>query len=630
MLNFMRKASNTIFIKVFLVLLIASFAVWGIGDVFRNRGSSGGVASVGDENISVQTFRTDFTGEVQRIKKILGPQITREQAVSMGVGDMLLRRLINSSVLNQGAKSMGLLVSKSTILDDIKSNPVFFNDAKVFDRRVFVDLLARNGLSEDTYVNRVRQNMARFQYLSPIANGPALPQTMTKALYAFAAEKRVLEVLRINHAQIKNVPQPTHDELVTYHKANAQLFMAPEYKSLSTLVLSAADIAKTLTVTPDELKIAYDERADAFTTPETRTLKQILTPDKATAQRAANLLDAGKSIAEAATEVGANPAMTTIGDMTRSEAASLSPALADAAFSTPVGSHSAPVKSPLGWHIIQVEAAQAGTLQPLAEVKDKLTSEVKLAQALKTLFKMSTQLEDLLGGGMTLEEAASEMGLSLSKVAAVDARGETPDNTLAALPYTADVLKEAAKLQAGGESQLVESTDGNAFFVVRVDDVIAPALRPLDTVLKRVALAWDSEKRAALAAKIAETAKTRLEGGESLTAVAKALGFDSFVTKPFTRTGQGLEHGALPAAVLSQAFTLAQGGVVDAPGTGAHTVARILKIQAASDAAKDPQYTAIVAQASTAMQGDLAAQLSAALQMRFPVTINRTVLNSVY
>ncbi len=630
MLHFMRKAAKTVFIKAFLIMLIISFAAWGIGDVFSNRGSDVGVATVGETNIPVQEYRATFAREIQRIQQILGPEVTREQAVAMGVGDMVLRRMVNSAVLNAGANDMGLLVSKSAILADISTNPEFFNDAKVFDKRVFVELLSRNGLTEDGYIARVRQNMARFQYLSPISTGPEMPAALTKALYALAAEKRTVEVLRINHAQIKNVPTPTADELAAYHLANQQLFMAPEYRGLSTLVLNAANIAKTLTVTQDELQTAYDERADEYTTPAARVLKQILVTSEADATRAAQLLDGGKSIADVTTEVGGNSAMTTIGSMTSAQAAALSPEIANAAFTAPIGGHSGPVQSPLGWHVILVESETPGTVQTLADVQDKLSEDVKMARAVKDLFSMSNKLEDFLGGGMTLSEAAAELGADLVKVAAVDANGLDRNAAPAALPYSAEVMAEAAKLQAGGESHLSETADGNAFFIVHVDDVYPPVLRTLDSVLTNVTMAWDASKRAELAAVAAKAATTRLQGGETLQVVAKDMGFDAFVTDAFTRDGQGLKQGALPADAIAQAFALTKGGVAQAAGTGAHTVARVLDIQAATGGTDDPLYVSVRDNVSGSLQGDLAAQLSEAVQARHPVVLNQSALNDVY
>jgi len=630
MLEFMRRSAHSFFVKALLGLLIVSFGVWGVGDVFNNRGGSTAVATVGDISIDAAQFKSELAREVQRVQQLVGPQITREQAIAMGVGDMLMKRMVTSAVISAGASDMRLFVTEAAILNEIKNSKTFFNDAGVFDRRIFTQLLSNNGLSEAGYVQYVRETMERSQFESPIRTGVVTPKALADALYTYGAEKRVLDVLRINHSQIKNVPQPSGSELATYHEANAANFMAPEYRALTAVILKADDIAKTITVSEDQVQAAYDERMSDFMTPETRTLKQILVSDEMDAGRAAQLLDDGKTVADVATEVGANPAMLSIGSMTHTDASALSTDLADAAFALAVGGHSAPVKSPLGWHVIVVEDIQAGTVKTLEDVKDILTKDTQMSQALSALFDLSNNLQDLLGSGMTFEEAASQLAITLVKVQAVDANGLTPENTKADMPYAADILKEAVKLQATGESSLIESSDNSAFFVVRVDSVIPPALRPLETIKDSVVQSWTAEKRTDMAATIATTAKTRLESGEDLMAVAKDLGFDGFVTSAFNRKGEGLKQGALPAQAITEAFSAAQGGVVQAPGTGAHTVARVQSIDTPTASETDPLYAEIKDQTLTGLQNDLAQQLNAALQTRFPVRINQTALQQVY
>ena len=417
---------------------------------------------------------------------------------------------------------------------------------------------------------------------------------------------------------------------MTYHETNSQNFMAPEYKALTAVVLDSADIAKTIDVTDADLQKAYDERADDYITPETRALKQILVSDEIKAQEAAQLLDSGKALSDVATQVKANPVMMDIGTMTRNEASALSAEIGDAAFTIGKGAHTAPLKSPLGWHVIVVEDIVASVVKPLSEAKDALVADIKTTKALDQLFELSNQMEDLLGGGMTFEEAATELGVTLAKTPAVDAQGLTPAGTPATLPFASDLLKEAAKLQTGGESPLAENADNTAFFVVRVDAVTSPALRPFDTVKIPVAQAWDSTKRAEMAVEIAKTAQTRLQAGEDVTAVSKSLGFSAFTTLPFTRNGQGLQQGALPAEVIRQAFGLTQGSVVEAPGTGAHTVARVNSIEKATDGESNPLYTSVTEQTVNTLQNDLAQQMGEALQFRFPVNINQSVLNDIY
>jgi hypothetical protein len=70
--------------------------------------------------------------------------------------------------------------------------------------------------------------------------------------------------------------------------------------------------------------------------------------------------------------------------------------------------------------------------------------------------------------------------------------------------------------------------------------------------------------------------------------------------------------------------------VVEAAGTGAHSVARVQSIQTATASETDPLYAQTKDQTLSALQTDLAEQLNAALQVRFPVRINQSAIQQVY
>jgi len=630
MLEFMRKSANTIFIKAFLGLLILSFAAWGIGDIFRGRAANTAVATVGDTEIPAEAFRAEFARELQRMSQVFGQQISREQGQAMGIGNLLVGRLVQTALINESARDLGLLVTDAHILDEIKHTPEFFNDAGQFDRNIFINILSRNGFSEDSYVARMRENISRQQYLGPIRDGALAPKQLVKALYAHAAEQRTAEVIRIEHANLLNVKTPSEDELAKYHKDNAANFMAPEYRTLTAIVLQGATIAEGIAVSEDDIQTAYNEREADYLTPETRTLRQVMTNDEASAKKAKLLLDSGKTIAEVVTEVGANPAMTDIGDFTTADASNLSPDIATAVFNLPKGGRSEALKSPLGWHVFEVVAIKPSVVKPLAEVHDELAKAVKMDRALTSLFDLSNKTEDLLGGGMTFEEAAQELGITATHIAAVDAQGFGVDGKPVQTPYLTDITKEAFKLGEGQDSQMTEVADGNAFVVVRVDAITAPALRPLDSVKKQVAQAWDAKQRAEIAAKLAKAVQDRLAAGEAASVVAQSIGFTATVTKPFTRDGKGLETNALPASAIESLFTLKTGEVASAEGTGAHTVARLLAITPATVDTGSSAYRAVEKKAQTDMQSDLLSQLSVALEGSYGVTINQKAINDAY
>ena len=630
MLEFMRKSANTIFIKAFLGLLILSFAAWGIGDIFRGRAANTAVATVGKTEIPAAAFRGEFARELQRMSQIFGQEVTREQGQAMGIGNLLVGRLVQSALINENARDIGLMITDTQILDEIRRTPEFFNDAGRFDRNIFISILSRNGFSEDSYVARVRENMARQQYLGPIREGALAPKLLVAALYAHAAEQRTADVIRIDHANLLNVKMASEAELMQFHTDNAANFMAPEYRTLTAIVLQGSTIAEGIAVSEEDIQAAYDEREADYLTPETRKLRQVMTNDEASAKKAKTLLDSGKSLQEVATEVGANPAMIEIGEFTTADAANLSADIATALFSLPKGGRSEALQSSLGWHVFEVVDITPSIVKPLSEVHDELAKAVKMDRALTSLYDMSNKAEDLLGGGMTFEEAATALGVTATRIAAVDAQGFGEDGKAVEAPYLTDVVKQAFQLNEGQDSQMSETADGNAFVVVRVDAVKAPALRPLDSVKKAVAQAWDAKKRADVAAELAKAAQDRLQAGEDANTVAQSIGFKATVTKPFTRDGKGLEQNALPANVIESLFSLKTGEATSAEGTGAHTVARLSAITPATPDDGSTIYRAVRDKTLTDMQTDLLSQLSSALEGTYGVTINQKALNDAY
>ena len=62
MLNALRRHANGVVMKVFLSLIVLSFVVWGIGDLFQGR-SANSVAQVGGTNITDERYLV--TGQFQ-------------------------------------------------------------------------------------------------------------------------------------------------------------------------------------------------------------------------------------------------------------------------------------------------------------------------------------------------------------------------------------------------------------------------------------------------------------------------------------------------------------------------------------------------------------------------------------
>ncbi len=83
MLQVLRKQAGSWVAKILLGLLILSFAVWGINDIFLGERDPV-VATVGGVKITSSELNREFRRELARVSPMFGGRLDREQAKQMG------------------------------------------------------------------------------------------------------------------------------------------------------------------------------------------------------------------------------------------------------------------------------------------------------------------------------------------------------------------------------------------------------------------------------------------------------------------------------------------------------------------------------------------------------------------
>lgn len=627
MLEYIRKHTAGIVVKAFLGLLIASFAVWGIGDTVRSLSTQSEVATIGNVDITPERFNGELRRQLNRMRSILkDSQLDMEQARALGFVDMILNNTIDNTLFSLGAKDLGTAASDGLVSGEIKNNPEFNGPLGGFDRFTFQQVIRNAGYSKNGFVERVREDIKRGQYLDSTVGGGIAPLTMAKAVYRHRHEKRLAETILFADDAM-TVSEPVEADLIKFHKDNAASFTAPEYRALTFITLTAGELAKEIAVSEDEIKDAFEARQDEFNTEERRQLQQMVVADEITADSAHQMLTNGRDFAEVAKEVADMDAETLdIGTFTRGQILS---ELANAVFQIPNGGFSKPVESPLGWHVMRVTKIERGRKQTLDEVRQKVSTDLANEKAVDSLFEMANQLEDELGGGATLEEVSARMNLKLTVIESIDATGkDTAGKAAAGLPSGNNVLKVAFDTPENTESQLTES-GAQGYFIVRVDKRVAPALRPLETVSAKVAEAWKSERRAEAADKAAEAALQRLNGGDDAATVAGELNLEIKTSEPFARSAQG-GAGALPADLVSKLFKIKPGSFTSGRAPKGHYLARLKEIQDADPATDKNGLEKIRQELTNSMREDLMRQLSGALRRQYPVTVNSRAVEQLF
>jgi peptidyl-prolyl cis-trans isomerase D len=614
-----------IVVGVLFSLLILSFAIWGIGPVFRESGHYQPVAEVGHVHITPQEFQAQYRREINRLQTVLQTSIDPQRARGLHIPQRVIQLMVGRALFDLAAQDVGVVVSDAMIRDSIVNDPNFRNAKGEFDRNLFENLLYNAGYTEDQFVAIAHQDLARAQVTDAITAGLVLPKELTDLLFGYQFERRVAQTLTVSADSVTDIPTPTDAELDAYRKDHPDAYTAPEYRSVTAVLLQPEELAGQFQVSDDKLKDEYAQRSAEFRVPEQRSVRQIVLSDEAGAKRAEDLLATGLPFNQVATKVtGKLPSdLGSIkpGDLGSDE-------LSAAVFALKEGGVSQPIHDPLGWHIVQVTRIEPGHTQPLDAVADKLRHDLAMRAAGDAVFDYGNKLQDALGGGATLEEAAEKLHLKLIKVAAIDNKGLGADgNPVAGIPQTAKFVSTAFASDTGRESDLIDDNHGG-FFILRVDKVTPSGLRPLADVRAKVLDDWRAEARAKQAGTIAADLLARAKGGAGLDELARSAGYRVATTTPFLRTGQE-SNQVLPPALVAALFAGRIGDVAMAPSADGAVIGKLLSIQPA-DPKTDPSLVGqLHDELLGALETDLRNDFADALSREYGVEINNTLIDSL-
>ncbi len=316
MLEAIRKRSAGIVVKSLLALLILSFAMWGIADVFNPSGANQTLATVGDVEVQPEQVRREYQREIERLSNAFGSRLDPEQARLFGIGPAVVQRVVDRTLYDLGAKDLGVLVSDDLVRDSIRNYSGFKNANGEFERARFEQVLQSNRLSEAEYVELTRGDLARAQYLSMFENTSLIPKRLANSLYARRNEKRIADTVTFKYDAITVLSDPDTATLTKFHEENAQTYTAPEYRKLTFISLTAGEIAKEIAVSDEAIAQMYQDRLDEFSEPEKRDLQQIRFPDEASAKAGYDRLKSGDDFQRVALELAQmDEAATKLGDM---------------------------------------------------------------------------------------------------------------------------------------------------------------------------------------------------------------------------------------------------------------------------------------------------------------------------
>ncbi len=616
MLGTFRKRRAGILIYALLAALVVGLAGFGIG---AGRGiTSSNVARVGSVSVTADDYVRAIQQELRALQQQTGRSLTMAEARQYGVDNMVLAGLVNDAALDGEATRLGLSTSDEAVRAQVVATPAFQADGK-FNRETYVAALERANLRPADFEALLRREATRDLIAQGVQSAATLPETEARTVLDFLGERRSFDWLRLDATLLPEpIPAPTDAELAAEHEAHAaERYTRPETREISYASVTPEALAAATEIPEDELRAAYDAAGDHYQTPERRALDRIGFATEADAAAAKAKIDSGESDFDAvAAERGLQPADADQGIVA---ADALPPEARDAVFGPDAPGIVGPVTTSLGPALYRINAIMAPHTTPFEEARADLAKSRAMDAAKQQILDDTAHFQDLIAGGATLEEIASETPMELGSLA-------LNSETSGGIADDPAFRQAALAAEPGEETDLIELADGG-LATLRLEKIDLPTVIPLDEVRDRVAADWREARTADALEKLAEGYVSELQGSLTFAELAQRLDRPIRSAGPLTR-GETAE-GA-PPAIVADVFATAEGAPVshrDRDGVILAEITAVLPFDATTE--ENTQILDnLLGQYRQQVRGDLLALYTAALRDQAGITVNQPLVES--
>lgn len=624
---FRRSLDHWVVRGLFLVMVVA-FVIWGVGDVLRQIffNSPTWVAKVDGQTIGGQQFQSEFQRAMVQATQRLPQGQEPTAKMRAQIGEIVLQRMITEAALQHDLDRLHVVTPDAAIRSVVFALPQFHDSSGKFSRQVMASLLANNGLTQDQFLENVRQKLSQQQLLQAVAVGAHASKTETNTLFEAEYEKRSATMVAFPIAATPAPPPPTEAQLKRWYANHPWDYRAPEYRTVQVVVLSPETLASQIKITDADVHALYEQNMAAYVTPAKRTAEVITIPDeakaKALAQQWSGTAD-WKQMQAAAEKAGGSAVELNHA----TERMFPDPALGKAVFAAAPDAVAGPVKGALAWYLIKVTRATAGSTKSFDDVKQQLRDRLLAGKATDLMYDRANKLDDLLGNGTPMDKLPSGLGVK-GVSGTLDANGNDLKGTPAPLPgppaLTQAVIQAAFKTRPGALPQMIEvhtpSTGGIAYYAINVEKIIPSHLKSFDIVKQQVAEDWTDHQHERAAEVEAAQMLTALNRGESFANAATEAEMKVQTTPLVTRSesAQGM-----PPELQKVLFSLKKGEptMVETPNNFVVAVpAQIIEPAPKSDRT---DYDKLEAAVKQSMEQDLAATYTEALRQRAHPQVNR-------
>ena len=553
-----------------LVPVIITMAFFGIDSYFSTRIDSyaakiDGPAKFGiwgaqQREISQDEYRRRYEQTRLQERERQGDAFDNEAFESLDNKRKVLDSMIDEALLGLVAERDGITVGEAQVADQLKEMPEFQVNG-VYSVDQYRLALAGQGQTHGQFMASVRADLARRTIPSQIVSSAIAGSDELEAFLALSQQTRDLELVDLPTPALPSEPA-TDPQLQAWYDANASKYRSEEKVAIEYVEIDGATLEAPTSADEATLRGLYNTFKSRFVTAPSRVAAHILVAAAADADEATNAAarERAASLAAKAREAGADfgaiaressddlGSKAEGGELGTIAEGDIGPEFEAALFAlTEAGQVTDPVRTPAGWHVIQLRALTPGTERPFEDVRADLESEFVSTERERIFSDLTAGLiERIYKDPTALAPAAEAMGLVVKRSTLF---GQRQGDGIAAIPQVrAAAFADAQKT----ERQVSDAIEigANHVVVLHVVEHQAEAALALDAVRGRVLSDFNGDRLAKASQSQADALLKRAQAGESLEALATEAG-RTVATLPATG-----RRGQLPPGILDVAFRL--------------------------------------------------------------------------
>ena len=626
MLRVLRDGAKSGFLKYilmsFLVLAAGGLVLTDVGGFFRGGASSNVVA----EGKGIKITTAQFDRQVRRIlsRQGMGP----EEAYNRGFIMQILNNEVQTQILTREARALGLNVSDATVLQKVSEIAAPFAQDGKSKKEALTQVLRSQGISEDEFIESVRQEMGNTLFQSAIVSGAeTISKNQASDLYQYQNERRDVRGFTLMNKYAEVAKEPNEENLQKYYEANKSDFLISEKRDITVATLKKEMLADKVEISDDELQKAYDDNIEAYKKPEQRKLQQAILDLETDAIDVVKRVNKGSSLKKSVNRVAGNNSPY-LGE-NDFEQGGLLEEISNPVFAAEEGAVLGPIQTALGWHVLVLKNIMEPSTTSFDKVKSELRDELLQNALEENLVETANMIDDRLASGEDLDVVVAEVGLTTETFTKFNQAGLNTSGKDLFGSYQGDraqILESAFDFEQGESSPVLELADGR-FITVRVDNIEEKSHTPFDEVKSKLETRWLAEQKSLSNKQRADEAMAALQDGQTLEDVAKKFGASIQNFNNLKRAETPTAPITLPA--LRQIYDAKKAAQLKLQIQDGYLMAEVMDIDL-PDANNDQKINEVIEQTKQSLPQETVAQYVNNLSEKYKVRINERVLKQIY